>query len=186
MRPQSIRALAGPILAAGLAILAAAPASAGGWATVLVDREASGSTGHAGEPVAVVFTVLQHGVTPVDGEVATVVATDAAAGGQVRVVATADGVAGRYHAALVLPHEGTWRWQVELGGLAAQSQFQDVAVTAALTPPGAGAERPTAGGVDLGAAALVGIGGGLLAAGFLALLARRGRKPATSGVMTAP
>lgn len=185
MRRRSIRALAGPILAAALAILAASPASAGGWATVLVDREGSGSTGHAGEPVAVVFTVLQHGVTPVDREVATVVATDAAAGGQVRVVATADGVAGRYRATLILPHEGTWRWQVELGELVAQSQFHDVAVTAALIPPGAQAERPTAAGVDLGAAVLVGIGGGLLAAGFLAILARR-RKPATSRAVTAP
>jgi hypothetical protein len=115
--------------------LAAAPASAGGWATILVDREASGTTGPAGEPVAVVFTVLQHGITPVDSEVATVVATDAATGGQVRVVARADGVAGRYRATLILPHEDV---ALEGGarGADAQSQFQDVTVTAGHAAPG--------------------------------------------------
>ena len=186
MRRSGIRAISAPLLVVALAILVAAPASAGGWATILVDREASGSVGHAGEPVAVVFTVLQHGVTPIDTEAATVVATDLATGGEVRVVATADGAAGRYRATLILPTEGTWRWQVELGGLVANSQFQDVAIAPALVPPGIREERPGPGGVDLGPALFVGIAGGLLAAGIFVLLARRGREPDAPGVATAP
>ena len=164
--------------AAALAVALAAPAAAGGWASILIDHDASASTGRAGEPIEVTFSVLQHGVTPIDTEQATVVATEAGSGDVVRVAATALGDGGgTYRASLVLPHEGQWRWQVELGTLVAQSQYQDVAVA----PDAAGAAAATGSSIDLLPALVVGIAGALLAAGALALVARAGRRRTSAG-----
>lgn len=165
------RRTAGWAAAAALALAwaIAGPAAAGGWATVMIDHDTSATEGTAGEPIAIEFTVLQHGVTPVNSDEATVVATDAATGDVVRVAATPTGSGGIYRASLVLPHEGRWRWQVELGGLVAHSQLQDVAVAPAAAAP---ATASSAAAFDPLPALAVALVGGLLAVGALALAAR--------------
>lgn len=177
-RLATIGAIAAAALLAGAL---ATPAAAGGWATILVDHDTSATTGRPGEPIEVTFTVLQHGVTPIDTEQATVVATEAATGDVARVVAAAAGNGGIYRAELVLPHEGRWRWQVELAGLIAHSQLQDVDVAAGTPAAAAGAASP---GIDLLPALAVGIAGALLAAAVLALVARAGRRRAAGAAPT--
>ncbi len=179
MQLTRIRAVLGAIAVAVLigAVLAA-PAVAGGWATVLIDGDGSATTGRAGEPMAISFTVLQHGVTPVNGDDATVVAIEAQTGDVVRVAAMASGSGGIYRATLVLPHEGRWRWNVELGRLVAQSQFQDVDVAPAAV---AGAALESGRSVDPLPALLVGIVGGLIAAGAFGLIARAGGRREPGG-----
>ncbi len=169
-----VRTGLGAVAVAGfLAAVVAAPAVAGGWAAVIIDGDASATTGRADEPIAIAFTVLQHGVTPVNTEEATVVAVEARTGDVVRTNATAVGSGGRYRAALVVPHEGRWRWQVELGRLVAQSEVRDVDVAPIAAPGEASASGSS---VDPLPALVVGIVGGLVAAGALGLAARAGRR----------
>ncbi|RPI90695.1 MAG: hypothetical protein EHM40_17685, partial [Chloroflexi bacterium] len=56
-----------------LSLVFAIPAFAGGWAVITLD-ELPGAV-VAGEPLTVGFTVLQHGITPMSGIDATIVAT---------------------------------------------------------------------------------------------------------------
>lgn len=108
--------LGGLLLALGLV----GGASAGGWATVVLDRESAavGLDGGvvAGAPVTIGFTVLQHGVSPMDGLAPLITATNGASGERASFRAVAEGGPGHYVATLTLPSAGVWAWQVDAFG----------------------------------------------------------------------
>jgi hypothetical protein len=112
------------ILAAGVALVCASTALAGGWATVQLSSSPRGIA--AGEPWIVEVTVLQHGLRtqPLSGLKPTVTirkvtrARALSSGlGELKEVsrtfkATATRRAGVYRARVVFPSAGTWRYEV--------------------------------------------------------------------------
>lgn len=94
-----------------LALLAAtvpAVALAGGWATVQLSSTPKGM--RAGTPWVVDLTVLQHGVTPLEGVRPEVrIAQGATARSFVARPTPKTGV---YRARVVFPRAGTWRWSI--------------------------------------------------------------------------
>ena len=94
-----------------LALVAAtvpAVASAGGWATVQLGSTPKGM--RAGTPWVVDLTILQHGVTPLDGVRPEV---RIAQGAITRsFVARPTAKTGVYRARVVFPRAGVWRWSV--------------------------------------------------------------------------
>jgi hypothetical protein len=107
------------VLPAALAalLLFATPASAGGWAITSLDALPAPV---AGEEVEVGFTILQHGVTPVDqeavddGEGISVVVRSPA-GDETVFPAQADGAVGHFVAEVEFPEAGTATWWVDQG-----------------------------------------------------------------------
>lgn len=125
------------ILAIPLAIVAAlvmaAAALAGGWATVAMTDPPTEPT--AGGETAIDLTVLQHGETAVSWPRITVVATDAATGATVRAEAQATpGAMGRYTATLTFPTDGSWTLTYESPDL-----IMDGTATLAVAAPAAAA-----------------------------------------------
>jgi hypothetical protein len=136
-------------IAAALAVPTAA--AAGGWATVGFDPPPSDLG--AGEPWHVEMTVLQHGVTPLDGVHPRVIVSPAEGGEQTSFPARATGKPGVYRATVVFGSTGTWRYVVDdgfaakhdfppveigKGGKKAAGELVAVANTAAAAPPSSG------------------------------------------------
>jgi hypothetical protein len=90
---------------------AAAPASAGGWAITSLDEMPSP---RAGEDVAIGFTILQHGVTPVAVDDVRIEVTSAS-GTTVTFPAVPDGPVGHYVATVVFDEPGAATWTVHQG-----------------------------------------------------------------------
>jgi hypothetical protein len=94
-----------------LALVAAtvpAIALAGGWATVQLDSTPRGM--RAGTPWVVELTVLQHGVTPLEGvRPAVRIARGAVARS---FVARPTAKTGVYRVRVVFPRAGVWRWSI--------------------------------------------------------------------------
>jgi YtkA-like len=169
------------LLAAIAAALAVPPAaSAGGWATVGFDPPPEGL--QPGQTWQLEMTVLQHGVTPLEGVRPRVIVTSPDGSAQDSFSARATGKPGVYRANVVFESAGSWELVVD-DGFTATHDFPAVQVgdagkkavtgqvaavnTAAATPPSAGGDGP-----DLllafGAAALA-----ALAAGFGAAYLQR-------------
>jgi hypothetical protein len=169
------RAHAAVLVLAALALAAlatAAPALAGGWATATLDG--SPPSPNAGQPAELLFTLKQHGVTPIDWEQATVIATKAGSDETVSVVAEARGN-GHYAAIVTFPSDGTWNWRIELRDL-----LLEAAPFPAITVLPAGAPLPaTRSGMPseliAGAAALALVAGLGILAFFVRRRARAGR-----------
>lgn len=182
-------------LLAAIAAALAAPsaASAGGWATVgfapppddLAPRE----------PWQIEMTILQHGITPLEGVEPRVIVTPAEGGDRKTFPARATDEAGVYRATVAFPSAGTWRYVVD-DGFAAQHDYPPVQVgksgkkaaaeplavanTAAPAPPAPGSPASDDDGPSY-LLALVAAAVAALAAGFgAALLQRRsgGSSPA--------
>ena len=97
--------------AVSAALVLAAPAAAGGWATVGLGPPDSGLG--AGDTWNAEMTILQHGVTPLVG-VSPVVKISK--GGETRdFPAAPTSEAGVYLAKVEFPSEGTWTYQVDDG-----------------------------------------------------------------------
>ena len=173
------------LLAAIAAVLAVpTAASAGGWATVGFDPPPEGLA--PGEPWQVDLTILQHGITPLDGVKPTVIVSSED-GEAASFPGRPTGKWGVYRATVVFESAGTWRYvvddgftarhsypPVEIGKGGKKASTQPVAAvnTAAATPPSAGDDGPNV-LLALGAAAVA-----ALAAGFgAAFLQRRGGGP---------
>ena len=98
---------------AGLATLAAllalitGTALAGGWAEVVM-TDASEDPPVAGESGEIEFTLLQHGVTPVDFGDVNLTAVNTETGEELTVAATSLG-GGRWSASLTFPVAGSWQ-----------------------------------------------------------------------------
>jgi hypothetical protein len=99
-----------------LAVLAIpVAASAGGWAIASFDEVPGGF--QAGATYDLDYTVLQHGVTPVDVGQSQVRILDAD-GTVTAFDATPAGETGRYSVSITFPESGTWQWEVTLGDFA--------------------------------------------------------------------
>ena len=97
------------VVLALLTALVPAAALAGGWATVKLSSSPKGA--QAGVPWVVDLTVLQHGVTPLDG-LAPVLTITNGAGDWATFTGTATGKPGVYRADVVFPAGGTWKYSV--------------------------------------------------------------------------
>jgi hypothetical protein len=140
-----------------LTLILAATAFAGGWANAVMDTPPDDPAG-PNEPVTLGFTLMQHGVTPVDWGTAQVVLTNDETGQQIVANATASGPVGHWTADVALPAQGSWSYQVR----------HDLEITLMGAQPISvgGAEAASTGGT-----AVIGMSPALLAAGgFLALL----------------
>ena len=174
------KALLGGVLAA--ALLGAAPAQAGCWATVSLAPPPQGLA--AGDTWTARMTVLQHGRTPLAEATPRVTLVDAESGARRTFAARPAGPnPGRYDAEVVFPSGGTWRYEV-FDGFTRQNgepvpcarthTFADVEITGPTAGGGSGRSFPVwpvAGGIA-----------GLLAVALaVALLVRRGdREPAAA------
>ena len=96
------------LLVLALVLLPPATASAGGFATVQLSSTPTGLA--AGEKWSVDLTVLQHGITPLEGVRPEVhVWTEST---PEVFPATPTGEPGVYRAEVVFPTAGTWRWEI--------------------------------------------------------------------------
>jgi plastocyanin len=95
-----------------LALLAvfAAPARAGGMATVHLDAPPQNVVVNV--PFSIGFMVMQHDVTPVNPDRVVVSATHRETGGTYSVDATQDGPTGHFIAELTFPKAGSWKWMI--------------------------------------------------------------------------
>src|SRR3954471_676145 len=107
-------------LALLLLLFVAAPVSAGGMA-IVVPTETGGRAVTAGEATTVSFQLLQHGVTPVDFGVTTVVFTDTARGESFQAIAAPTDRPGWFDASFTYPKGGYWAWHVDHDGLGIES-----------------------------------------------------------------
>ncbi len=96
----------------------ASGASAGGWAVTTLDAV---PTPVPGQPVRVGFTILQHGVTPVDLDSDVAIEVVDARGSNTVFPARLDGPTGHYVADVVFPTAGTYEWTVHQGWFEPQS-----------------------------------------------------------------
>ena len=92
-------------------------ASAGGWAIASFDEVPGGF--QAGLTYDLEYTILQHGVSPVDVGITQVRILDAD-GAVTAFDATPTGETGRYSVSITFPESGTWQWEVTLGAFASQ------------------------------------------------------------------
>lgn len=97
---------------ATVVLLTTQPAAAGGWAVTSLDAVPAPV---ADEPVSVGFTILQHGVSPVNIDDGVFVVVRNAAGDEVRSPARREGPDGHYVADVEFPSSGTFTWAVEQG-----------------------------------------------------------------------
>src|SRR3954453_10440392 len=114
------RSAAAAPLALLLLTVVAVPVSAGGVA-VVIPAETGGRAVTAGEATTVSFQLLQHGVTPVDFGVTTVVFTDTASGESFQAIAAPTDRPGGFDASFTYPKGGYWAWHVDHDGLGIES-----------------------------------------------------------------
>jgi hypothetical protein len=137
-----------------LSLVLAATAFAGGWANAVMDTPPDDPAG-PNEPVTLGFTLMQHGVTPVDWGNPQILLTNADTGEQITVAAHPDGAVGHWVAEVTLPSTGSWAYEVR----------HDLEIAMI------GAQPISVGGAAAATGAAIGTSPALLAAGgFLALL----------------
>lgn len=113
---RSFRPLVVALLALGILVGDSSIASAGGWAVGSLDAVPVAT---AGERATVGFTILQHGVTPVDllGDPSNEVGIEisGADGSAEFFPAVSEGTVGRYVATVEFPAAGTYEWSIRMG-----------------------------------------------------------------------
>jgi hypothetical protein len=155
------RATTAALSAIALTLIMATSALAGGWANAIMDTPPDDPV-TPGQPITIGFTLLQHGVTPVDWGTSQVVLTNEATGQSVTFDSRPQGAVGHWVAEISVPAEGTWSYQVRHDLEIEMTGFDPITVGPA---PAQAA----------GAAASLGVQPALLlAAGFLSLLAVAG------------
>ncbi|HEX2998147.1 MAG TPA: cytochrome c [Anaerolineales bacterium] len=97
-------------LALIFAFVLAFPAFGGGWAVITLDALPTDVV--AGEPIAIGFTVLQHGKTPMT-DINPTVSAMLSADEKFVVHAEPEGEPGHYTATLTFPKEGNWEWSIQ-------------------------------------------------------------------------
>jgi hypothetical protein len=158
------RAATATVSALALTLILASSALAGGWAQAIMDAPPD-DPGGANQPVTIGFTLLQHGVTPVDWGTAQVVLTNDATGQSVTVDARPQGAVGHWVAEISVPAEGTWSYEVRHDLEIEMSGFDPMVVGPSAAQPASTTAATTSTSIQ---PAL------LLAAGFLSLLALAG------------
>ena len=153
-----------------LVLLVAPAAHAGGWATVGLSSTPAGT--EPGTPWPVEITVLQHGVTPLEGVEPAVIITSGDA--RETFPATPTGKPGVYRAEVVFPTAGRWSYAVDDGFISERVHtFPAVQIDAGTSAPATGGDGggPSAGWLIPGVALL------LAAAALLARDRRRHHHP---------
>lgn len=139
------------LLAAIAAALAApATATAGGWATVGLDLPPENLA--PGEPWQAELTILQHGVTPLDGVRPRVIVRREDGIAEKAFPARATGEPGVYHATVVFGSAGTWNYWVD-DDFAAKHSYPPVRI-------GKGGKRTASADADVSEVAGAGGAGG--------------------------
>lgn len=163
------RAATAALSATALTLILATGALAGGWANAIMDSPPD-DPGGPNQPITIGFTLLQHGVTPVDWGTAQVVLTNEATGQSVTVDAAPQGKVGHWVAEISVPAEGTWSYEIRHDLEISMVGFDPIVIGEAAAAPAA-APASTAATVQ---PAL------LLAGAFMGLLALAGM---TAGVI---
>jgi hypothetical protein len=178
--PTAIQRLAVAVAVAA-ACLPAAPASAGGWATVGVSPIPD-EVG-PGDPWLAELTILQHGRTPLVGVNPTLTIANAHGEATQTFRATATSRPGVYRARVVFPSAGSWRYVVD-DDFSQHHSFGPVQIggaNGAAAPAPVAAAAPPAG--DGGGGSLLPALGAAVAAGLLAawiVVTERRRRPGTA------
>jgi hypothetical protein len=159
------RATTAALSATLLTLIMASSALAGGWANAVMDTPPDDPV-TPGQPITIGFTLLQHGVTPVDWGTAQVVLTNEATGQSVTFDSRPQGAVGHWVAEISAPAEGTWSYEVRHDLVIEMTGFDPITVGPATAQAA-------------GASAGLGVQPALLLAGFLSLLAVAG---ATAGI----
>jgi plastocyanin len=105
-----VRVLARFAVVFALLAVFAAPARAGGMATVHLDAPPQNVV--ANVPFRIGFMVMQHDVTPINPDRVVVSATHRESGATYAVDATQDGKTGHFVAELTFPKAGSWKWMI--------------------------------------------------------------------------
>jgi hypothetical protein len=116
----ALAALAATLILAGTAL-------AGGWANAIMD-DPPPDPPSAGEPITIGFTLLQHGVTPVDDPAPVITVRNAATGEELSVTATQEGASGHWVATITFPSDGVWRYEVTHDLIVGMNGFNPVTV----------------------------------------------------------
>ena len=155
-----------------LVLLIAPAAYAGGWATVGLSSTPAGT--EPGKPWPVEITVLQHGVTPLEGVEPAVIITS----GDARRTFAAEptGKPGVYRAEVVFPTAGRWSYAVDDGFISERLHTFPAVQIGAETPAPAAATGDEGGGPSAGWL-VPGVALLLLAAALLARDRRRRHHP---------
>jgi hypothetical protein len=161
MRHRAGAALFGALT---LTLLLATTALAGGWAMATQDPPPD-DPGGPNEPITIGFTLMQHGVTPVDWGPTSVVLINEATGETVIIDAHQQGATGHWVADISVPSEGIWTYQVRHDLEIVMSGFQPIRVGDA--PAAAVPAQSATGSLAIQPALLI-------AAAFLGLLALGG------------
>jgi len=102
------------ILSLAILLLAMAnPVWAGGWA--VSSFEDAPTEFVAGETYEMHYSILQHGMNPIDIDATTVVLTPTGGGDTLTFEGRSTGETGRYAVEVAVPAEGSWTWQVTQG-----------------------------------------------------------------------
>jgi hypothetical protein len=115
------------VLVAVVALLAlTTTATAGGWATVEVDKPVTRV--EVDEEMTIEFTLLQHGVTPTDWTKTYLEATNADTGETLRFDATPLSEVGRWSVNVAFPSAGSWDWSIKTEELMVEGTFPTLEV----------------------------------------------------------
>jgi hypothetical protein len=166
------RAATAAVSALALTLILATSALAGGWAQAIMDSPPD-EPGGANQPVTIGFTLLQHGVTPVDWGTAKVVLTNDATGQSIIADARPQGAVGHWVAEIGVPATGTWTYAIRHDLEIEMTGFAPLVVGPSVAQPASATAAATGTGIQ---PAL------LLAAGFLSLLTLAG---VTVGIIAA-
>jgi hypothetical protein len=128
------RAAIAAFSALALTLILATSALAGGWAQAVMDTPPD-DPGGPNQPVTIGFTLLQHGVAPVDWGTATVVLTNSATGQSVSTDARPQGPVGHWVAEISVPAEGTWSYEVRHDLEVDMTGFDPIVVGSAAAQP---------------------------------------------------
>jgi hypothetical protein len=150
------RAAAASLSAAALTLLVASTVLAGGWANAIADPPPD-DPGGPNQPITIGFTLLQHGVTPVDWGTTEVILTNEATGQAATFSAQPQGARGHWVAEVSAPATGTWSYEIRHDLEIVMTGFEPIVVGHAAAGPAGSATAPLQPAL-------------LMVAGFLALL----------------
>ena len=111
----------GTVLATVLMLALTATASAGGWATVEMEKPVTRV--EVDEEMTLDFMLLQHGVTPTDWTKTYFEATNAETGETMRVDATPGTETGSWTVDVSFASAGTWNWAIKTEELMVEGDF---------------------------------------------------------------
>ncbi len=120
------RWLIGVALAMIATLAISSSVSAGGWATVEIDKPVT--LGEVGEKLRIEFTLLQHGDTPTDWTTTYFEATNTNTGETFRVDAQPGTDTGRWGVDITFPTAGTWEWAIKTDELQVEGEFPALTV----------------------------------------------------------